>query len=844
MKKIVFGILVSMLMIFSVFASATIIEINKEDKPKYLLPFEIEDGVISSSFSIAEYQIKNIQGNDEINLENFGRLLIAGKPDIPSKIFSIAIPPGSNFIDMDYEIINSEVLTGPYNIAPVPLPKVIGAVNPEVQRKEQDDYEKNYQSIYGTDEGYPESTVSFLRTAGYRNYNLVQVRINPFTYYPISKKLVYNSEIKIDISYSFPEGYVYNERVTDEVSEKNSERIIKNHEQAKEWYVEGKAGRESYEYVIITLDSLTSKINDLVDWEEAKGKNVYVATTDWVSSNYDGYDLAEEMRNFLRDKYPAEEWGIEYVCLIGGYNDVPMRLTAQNAGYGRPKTDYYYAELSLPDDQSWDIDGDHQYGENSDPIDFTAEVSVGRIPWSDGSTVEDICEKTVTYEQTNDDSYKKNILLLGAFFWPDTDNAVLMEYKTDPSEHPWMSDWTMTKLYEQGQSTYPMDYNLDYNNVKDVWSDDTFAFVNWAGHGSPTACYEYYPSQAFVDTDTCNYLDDDYPAIIFADACSNSDTDDDNIGQMMLKQGGVGFLGATKVAYGKPGWNDPYDGSSQSLDYFFTTCCTSCDYTQGEAHQYGLYEMYTNSLWYYNKYETFEWGALWGNPDLTMGIVSQPPDIPQTPVGPNEWPKDVSATFETTTTDPDGDTIYYMFDWGDGTDSGWQGPYGSGQTVDENHIWDEYGSYEIKAKAKDINGIESDWSGIKTVDIVENAAPSPPTINGPTMFKAQKLQTYQLSSTDPEGHNIYYQILWGDGDMMNYEGPFESAETAEFSHAWSSPGDYTIITKAMDEYGAKSSQSQIKITVIKSRNIVVNPFFAKFLERLFDNFPLLERILI
>ena len=31
----------------------------------------------------------------------------------------------------------------------------------------------------------------------------------------------------------------------------------------------------------------------------------------------------------------------------------------------------------------------------------------------------------------NDPTFKKNILLLGAFFWPDTDNAVLMEMKTE-----------------------------------------------------------------------------------------------------------------------------------------------------------------------------------------------------------------------------------------------------------------------------------------------------------------------------------------------------------------------------------------------------------------------------
>ena len=103
------------------------------------------------------------------------------------------------------------------------------------------------------------------------------------------------------------------------------------------------------------------------------------------------------MRNFLRDKYPSSEWGIEDVCLIGHYDDVPMRRCEQNTGYGKPETDYYYAELSLPDGQSWDADGDHKWGENSDPIDFYAEVNVGRIPWSSSTTVSDICQKSADY---------------------------------------------------------------------------------------------------------------------------------------------------------------------------------------------------------------------------------------------------------------------------------------------------------------------------------------------------------------------------------------------------------------------------------------------------------------
>ena len=615
--KIAGAVAITTLIISGVFASADIIK----NRP-VLLDEEVAgviriEETLTVTIPVGSYEVrKTIQGH-EIFAENFGRLLVPGEPNLPSKIFAIAIPPGAEVAKVSFDTGESIVLPGSYDIAPAPLPRVIGEENPFLYEQDKKMFEHNFDSVYGCDDPYPNSVVEFVRTAGYRKYNLVDVRVTPFMYYPVSGQLLYYPEVTAHVSYMVPETGVDEIMVDNLVrTERIAEEIILNYDQAKEWYPRDKGmGKGLYDFVIITLDSLTSYVTSLVNWETSKGRTVNVVTTDWISSNYNGYDLAEKMRNFLRDKYPSGEWGIEDVCLIGHYDDVPMRRCWQDVGYGKPETDYYYAELSLPDSQSWDADGDHQYGEDSDPIDFTAEVNVGRIPWSSSSTVSDICQKSVDYEQNNDPNFKKNILLLGAFFWPDTDNAVLMEEKVD---QPWMSDWTMTRMYEDAQSSYPCDYDLSYSNVLSVWSSGTFAFVDWAGHGSPTACYEYYPSQAFVDTQTCNSLDDDYPAIIFADACSNSDTDYLNIGQAMLKQGGVGFLGATKVAFGCPGWNGPYDGSSQSLDYFFTTCVTSGDYSIGQAHQWALLEMYTNGLWSYPKYEMFEWGALWGNPDLAM----------------------------------------------------------------------------------------------------------------------------------------------------------------------------------------------------------------------------------
>lgn len=585
------------------------------------------EGSLTVSISTGPYEIKEDGGEHEIVMSEFGRNLVPGTPALPARIFSIAIPPGAKITGVSFKARDSITLPGQYRLHPIPLPRVLGEENPAVYEREKKARDAKFRAVYGSDEPYPAASGQFVRRAGYRKYNLADVRIYPFTYRPKSGTLIYHPEVDVTIDYSIPEVSPASTVLIDNLTrtERLAQQMIVNYEQAGSWYPEDKGGppggRGTNDFVIITLESLVSSVQPLVDWEIGKGRTANVVTTSWINDNYTGYDLAEKMRNFLREKYPSSEWGIEDVCLVGHYDDVPMRRVWQDTGYGKPETDYYYAELSLPDDESWDADGDHKWGEDSDPIDFTAEVNVGRIPWSEPETVQHICEKSVAYENNFEPEFKKNILLLGAFFWPDTDNAVLMEYKTNPDLHPWMEEWTMTRMYEDAYSSYPCDYDLTNDNVRSVWSSGMFSFVNWAGHGSPDACWIYYSPGYFISNYDCPILNDDYPAIIFADACSNSDTDYLNIGQAMMEQGGIGFLGATKVAYGMPGWNDPLDGSSQSLDYYFTTCCTSGDYSQGEAHQWSLREMYVRGLWYYTYYETFEWGALWGNPDLSMGTM-------------------------------------------------------------------------------------------------------------------------------------------------------------------------------------------------------------------------------
>jgi outer membrane protein assembly factor BamB len=92
----------------------------------------------------------------------------------------------------------------------------------------------------------------------------------------------------------------------------------------------------------------------------------------------------------------------------------------------------------------------------------------------------------------------------------------------------------------------------------------------------------------------------------------------------------------------------------------------------------------------------------------TIRIENQPPSPPSI-TGPAQGKIKVALEYHFTATDPEGDTISYFIDWGDGTNSGWIGPYQSGAAITQSHSWTTKGIYTIKAKAKDIYGNESDW---------------------------------------------------------------------------------------------------------------------------------------
>jgi hypothetical protein len=106
----------------------------------------------------------------------------------------------------------------------------------------------------------------------------------------------------------------------------------------------------------------------------------------------------------------------------------------------------------------------------------------------------------------------------------------------------------------------------------------------------------------------------------------------------------------------------------------------------------------------------------------TQQQPNSPPNKPNKPTGPASGKPGTVYTYSTSTTDPNGDQVYYLWDWGDGSQSNWLGPYNSGVTINTTHTWTTKGSYSIKVKAKDTFGTESSWSDPLPITMPKNNA--------------------------------------------------------------------------------------------------------------------------
>ncbi len=162
--------------------------------------------------------------------------------------------------------------------------------------------------------------------------------------------------------------------------------------------------------------------------------------------------------------------------------------------------------------------------------------------------------------------------------------------------------------------------------------------------------------------------------------------------------------------------SDPDPGDILTFDVYFeandpTPDVLVSDDQSGTSFDPGVMDSGTTYYWQIiaeDNYGATKSGPVWS----FTTIVNEPPNTPMI-YGKTNGKAGVSYVYSASSTDPDGDQVYYWFDWGDGTNSSWVGPYDSGATASESHIWSEQGTYIIKVKAKDTNDEESTWATLE-----------------------------------------------------------------------------------------------------------------------------------
>jgi hypothetical protein len=99
---------------------------------------------------------------------------------------------------------------------------------------------------------------------------------------------------------------------------------------------------------------------------------------------------------------------------------------------------------------------------------------------------------------------------------------------------------------------------------------------------------------------------------------------------------------------------------------------------------------------------------------IVAEALNHPPSIPSKPVGPITGIGGASYSYSTSSTDPDGNYIKYIFDWGDGTSETNYVP--SGQVVTMSHVWTHVPvgttrTYNVRVASADSKyALCADWS--------------------------------------------------------------------------------------------------------------------------------------
>ncbi len=678
------------------------------------LPSNEETELKITSVSFSEPMIEIEKDYVSINIDEANSFIMKqGKPMLPSYSDTFAFPFGTKIISVTCTPKNIQTLTLTKDLEPTPKAVIVGQTVSTSQKESVN---------YGT-EPYPSSWFEYDVSGGRYNGDLsviVETEISPIKYHPAEKTIEWAKDVNIVIEYESPV------------------------EQTQP------SSRDEYQLIVIAPDEFSDELAPLITHKNGRGVTAKFVGLNEVYGGT-GRDNQEKIKYYIKDA--IETWSTGNVLLVGSSLKLPVRMSHVYIEEEDPPgaevfaSDLYYADIydGTGGFCSWDSNDNDIFGEldwegETDDVDLHPDVYLGRLACRSGGEVTTCVNKIKTYE--NSVAYQEdwflNLVVLGGDTSPDYD-TIEGEYINQKvidmmdgfiSEKLWVTNGKLTGWVPTGVA-----------NIKSAINDGC-GFVDFSGHGNtnvwathPEESHNWVPTPSGVisSSDLSTLNNGDELPIVAVEACSTakfaSDSNCFNWAFMYNPNGGaIATFGATALGWGYVG-----TGIAQGLigkmglDTFRAYKYDEAE-TLGEMWAKAL-ERYIDSSMEPMDYKTTEEWQPFGDPTLQIGEASNPPATPSTPDGPASGSAGAMYTYTTSTTDPDGDKISYLFDWGDDTTSGWVGPINSGATASADKAWENENTYQVKVVAKDSHGKLSSWSDPLIVIIPRSKAINAPFQN-------------------------------------------------------------------------------------------------------------------
>lgn len=620
-----------------------------------------------------------------------------GKPLLPSYIHTFTFPITTKIENII--CTPSEIKQWNLSKKIMPSPEAVFAGSGFIREKTQVSYEKD---------SYPNRWYDYDIGCGIKNNHqciLVKIKLLPIQYYTSKDFIQFANAFDITIEYT-----------TSNQQQDNADT--------------------AYDFIILTPSEFVEELDPLSTHKNNRDISTNIVSLDEIyNGTYfptNGRDDQEKIKYFIKNTY--DQWNTRYVLLVGGADRFPVRMSHVNVkdwDEGSFASDLYYADIYDEHKSfcSWDSNGNGIFGEIgfselNDSVDIYPDVHLGRLACINSEEVSTCVNKIIDFEQKisyTSDWFSTIGAIGGDTHIGDSEQIAEGEYINEVILEL-MNEYLPVRLYASngGLSGY---FPTGVQKITTMFNDGC-GFVNFIGHGL-TWGYGTHPHTDgdkwlptpdgyYLTKDVNNLENNDKLPIVITSGCDvGKFYEDENCFSWAFlsnpKGGGIASFGASAVSYGGGGTDSATLRIGKMIVNMYDAFINQHIETIGEMWTAAVTNYLHPAMTLYD-YKVVESWQAFADPTLQISSPSQPPAKPQILSGERNGSIGNEYVYSAVTTDPENDTLFYRWNWGNQITSDWIGPMNSGKICETSHTWDEKGSYKVTVQAKDEHGNIGEWS--------------------------------------------------------------------------------------------------------------------------------------